>query len=305
MNKINFSLAELKAFLATARIGTFTDTSAQLNISQSALSRRISLIERAVGTPLFDRFANGVRLTEAGQELLPHAQAALAALQDGTDAVQGVIHGQHDNVTLAAIGALCNATVIEAFREFRDEFPQTELSLSFHAGTSDEVSDMVLRGDVSFGLRYRMDSDPRLKCDVMGTERMLIVCSPRHSLAARTTVTPAEIAEETWIAFPVRAGATDAEFRRRLSWYGLASSRAVMLMDSTAGQKRLIEANFGIGLLPQGHVREALQAGTLHALDVTGMRTQVPVTLVQRHGSLASDASTRIAALLTQRFGSP
>src|SRR5882757_3746458 len=130
---MNINLPEIRAFVAVVRCGTFTAASAHLNITQPALSRRIQLIEQALGAPLFERFPGGPRLTETGREFLPHAEAALTALEEGVEAIGGMVRGGRGRVALAALGALCNAAVVEALRKFRDDTPGAELALSFHA----------------------------------------------------------------------------------------------------------------------------------------------------------------------------
>jgi DNA-binding transcriptional LysR family regulator len=295
--KIN--VPELRAFVAVVRSGTFTAASARLNITQPALSRRVQLIEQALGSPLFERFPAGPRLTETGREFLPHAEAALTALEEGVEAVDGMLRGDRGRVAFAALGALCNGTVVQALGKFREETPGAELSLSFHASTSEELSDLVLQGATMWGLRFRMD--PRLHCEEIGHETMRIVCSPQHPLAKAHSVSVARLAEEIWIAFPLGVGHASPEFWARLANYGLEGSR-VMLIDSTAAQKRLIEANFGVGLMPQGSVEEELRTGQLKALDVVGMQASVPVVLVRRHGAYVSKMAHALAQRLTEAF---
>ena len=86
----------LRAFLVVGRAGNVTQAAAELFVSQPALSGRISRLERAVGTRLFERRQGGVRFTEAGRAFAPYAEQVLAALDRGVgDAVaasrQGVL----------------------------------------------------------------------------------------------------------------------------------------------------------------------------------------------------------------------
>jgi DNA-binding transcriptional LysR family regulator len=296
---MNINLPELKAFVGVVRSGTFTAASANLNITQPALSRRIQLIEQALGTPLFERFPSGPRLTEAGRELLPHAEAVLTALDEGVEAVGSMVRGDRGRVAFAALGALCNSTVVEALRRFRDGAPAADLSLSFHASTSEEVSELVLQGQAMWGLRFRVD--PRLHCEVIAHETMIIVCSPENPLADARSVTSTRLAEENWIGFPLGGGHSSPEFWSRLSNYGLEGNR-VMLIDSTAAQKRLVEANFGIGLLPQGSVAEELRAGQLRLVNVSDMRSSVPVVLVRRKAAYINKAAASLEKHLVAAY---
>ena len=64
----------LKAFITVAEVGSFSDAADRLYLTQSAISKRIALLEQQIGKRLFDRIARQVSLTEAGNELLPRAR---------------------------------------------------------------------------------------------------------------------------------------------------------------------------------------------------------------------------------------
>src|SRR5881628_1072563 len=81
---------QVETFVAIIRRGGFTRAASSLHLSQPAVSRRLDLLERELGRPLFDRTRGGARLTEAGQAFLPHAEALLASMRDGVEAVQAL-----------------------------------------------------------------------------------------------------------------------------------------------------------------------------------------------------------------------
>jgi len=82
-------LEEIRTFVAIAELGSFTGAGRRLHRSQPAISRRLALLEQALAAPLIERIRGRAQLTAAGQAFLPHAEAALAALQDGQEAVHG------------------------------------------------------------------------------------------------------------------------------------------------------------------------------------------------------------------------
>src|SRR5262249_16040118 len=81
---------------------------------------------------------------------------------------------------------------------------------------------------------------------------------------------------------------------------GLGNAEIVAI-DSLTAQKRLVEAGFGLDLLPSSSVEEELRAGTLHALPIAAMRLEVPVVLVHRRRGHLSGAARALMALLTER----
>ena len=84
------TLQQVRCFLATVRAGSFTGASDLLEVSQPAVAEQIRNLERALGTDLFVRTGRGVRLSAAGSAFAEHAPAALQALEDAVDTVDGV-----------------------------------------------------------------------------------------------------------------------------------------------------------------------------------------------------------------------
>ncbi len=83
------TLAELEAFVATARDGTTTAAAMALGLSQSAVSRAVATLEGRLGLPLFHRIRKRLTLTAAGRAYLPQAEAVLADLDRGARDVMG------------------------------------------------------------------------------------------------------------------------------------------------------------------------------------------------------------------------
>ena len=86
----HMSLHDLETFVSIAQLGGVTRAAGKLHRSQPAITRRINLLEGQLGAPLFERGRGGAMLTEAGRTFLPYAQAVLAAVKDGTQAVQAL-----------------------------------------------------------------------------------------------------------------------------------------------------------------------------------------------------------------------
>ena len=90
-------LRQLSYFVAVAEEGQFTRAAARVSVAQPAISAQIRRLERELGEPLFHRDQRAVSLTVAGEALLPHARAALAAADRGRDTIaslRGLLHGR-------------------------------------------------------------------------------------------------------------------------------------------------------------------------------------------------------------------
>jgi len=290
---------QIEAFVAIVRGGGFTRAAAALHLSQPAVSRRLSLLERELGAPLFERLGNRVLLTEAGKAFLPHAEALLASMRDGIDAVRALGGTDRGSITLALVGTLASTTLTEALRVFREKHPDVRLLL--RTALSREVSALVRRGDATLGLRYGADPDPDLVSVPIHDEPRIVVCSPRHRLARARSVGPRALAGDAWIGFPPRTEQPEepsgTSLRERLAACGLGGAE-IIAVDSLTAQKRMVEAGFGLAVLPESAVDEELRAGTLCVLSVAPMRVTIPVVLVHRRRAYLSGSARSLMTLL-------
>src|SRR5579871_5024226 len=106
----------IRTFLTIAELGGFTRAGRRLHRSQPAISRRLGLLEQELGAPLFERLRGRARLTEAGRTFLPHAEAALASIKDGQEAVRGLQAGIEGTVSLALVGTLADTQIVGALQ---------------------------------------------------------------------------------------------------------------------------------------------------------------------------------------------
>jgi DNA-binding transcriptional LysR family regulator len=120
-------------------------------------------------------------------------------------------------------------------------------------------------------------------------------------------VAPTTVSRERWLAFPPRLTAArephTATLAERLAANGLTASE-VIHVDSLTAQKRMVEAGFGLALLPESAVVEELRARTLCRLRIPRMRAMVPVALLHRRRAFQSSATRKLAALLSESLHS-
>ncbi|HSV82869.1 MAG TPA: LysR family transcriptional regulator [Ramlibacter sp.] len=298
---MDINIPELKAFVAAARFGNFTRAAESLHISQPALSRRIGMVEHALGAPVFDRAGGRAQLTDVGEAFLQHAVAVLASLQDAVEAAQAVRRGDRGQLVVAIANSLLRPGVVARLDQFRQARPGIELVL--HTGISAEVSTLVLTGDAALGVRFRPDPHTSLETRIVGKDDLLVVCAPDHPLASATSVTKAQLARETWIGYSGPAVDPGGGLQKALARHGIFDAR-VMVIEGLDERKRLVAANFGIGMFPAGNVATELDAGTLRALKVPAFKVVVPFALIRRKGAQLGAAARQLEELLAVAFKS-
>lgn len=284
------------------RAGGFSAAAEALGRSQPAISRRIALLEAELGGPVFERTAAGVRLSTLGKTLLPHAERALAAIEDGQAAVRDLRERHAGPLTLAVVGTLAGPSLTRVLRRFGAQAPGARLEV--RTATSAQVSDLVATGAASVGVRYFADRSDALDCHPMPPEPLAVTCAPEHPLAGRRIKRLTELGAERWLAFPRRneSGEAVAETLFALFLTRGVSDLQWSAIDSLTAQKRMVEAGIGIALLPRSAVDEELRAASLAVIDVADLDAANPVFAVSRRGGYLSRAARLLLDILTRQL---
>src|SRR6266511_5949953 len=175
-------LAQVEGFLEVARRGSVSRAAEALFITQPTLTARLQGLERELGTPLFLRTPNGMRLTDAGRAWIPFAERALRALVDGRDALEQVMTASAGHLMIAAAPAVSTYVLPELLERFVNAHPRVEVSV--RTGHSEDVVELVLRDEVQIGLG-RAIRHPDLELRPFHNEDLVLVCAPGHSFAKR------------------------------------------------------------------------------------------------------------------------
>jgi DNA-binding transcriptional LysR family regulator len=295
---------ELQTFVSISQLGGVSRAASHLHRSQPAITRRVKLLEDQLGVPLLERGPGGSVLTEAGRTFLPYAEAALAALKDGEQAVQALQGADHGVVSLAIVGTLTGTTIVEQLRRFSARHRKSRLLL--RTANSFEVSDLVRRGEVSLGLRYFADLSPELVSQQISEEKVVVTCSAQHGFAGKRVRDPQQLRSDQWLALPMtRHRGSFAHLLARQLASAHLDDAPMMVIDSLSAQKRLIEAGIGIALLPESAIQEELRLGTLRTIDVPRLQTTVPVHVLHRKSGYLTGAARTLLSIISNVTARP
>lgn len=189
----------LKTFVAVAELGSFTAAASAGGYTQSAVSRQIAALEDACGVELFARGSRGVRLTPAGEYLIPHARALLERYADTARALDGLRRLDAGVLRLGAFPTANAALVPRALARFHAGHPGVALRL--REGTTERLLPLLESGDLDVAV-VSTHKAPALDADdlVHVLDDPLLIALPRgHRLARRRRIPMADLAGETWI----------------------------------------------------------------------------------------------------------
>ena len=288
----------LDTFLTVHRKGGVSNAARALHRSQPAISRRIALLERELGVPLFERVAGRTRLSDAGRVMVPYAERAVAAAQDAENAIRALKRQNAGPVSLAVVGTLAGGRLSEILKRFAREHPGVDIKLQ--TATSAEVSDLVRRGEAAIGLRYDIDRLRDLDYERLASEQLQVVCALDHPLAGKRVARLADLRGERWIAFPEIPGRREiaaAHVFALFLTHGLGEV-AWTPVDSLTAQNRLVEAGLGIALLSQTHAAEELRFRSIATIRVGDLAARQDIVAVTRRGGFLSAASQRLLEII-------
>ena len=288
-------LRHLRYFEAVARHSHVTRAAAELHIAQPALSKQISQLEQELGVALFDRVGRNVRLTEAGEALLPHARAAMTQVEAARAEMAeriGLRRGRASIGTPPTVGTQLLPTVLAAFNK---RYPGIELRL--HEAGVQTLLDLLETGLTDVAVVTLPVEDEHLTVVPLFTEEMVIAVWKDHPLANRTTVQIGDLKDEPWVLSPENYELREATLNA-CQTAGF-SPRVVLDGGETDTLLRFVVAGIGVALVPRLAVQNT---SDLVALPVSDQKLQRSLGLVWRGDRAASPAARAMREFLVEEL---
>lgn len=259
-----------RTFVTVCRAGSLSAAAAELNHTQSAVSRQIAGLERQLGVPLMERHARGVRPTPAGEVFRRHALATLNEADRAVRAARDAHEGPGDRpLAIGATPSLAAGVVPEAVRGLLRRTGPVRWSLL--PALSAQLHGRVVAGDLDIAVVTDappgLPADPRVALRFLGLDEMVVVLPAGHPLAGHGPVRIGELADEIW--------AEDNDGSAALLRLHAARAGVVARVDLAAadlpGKLALVATGHAVALIP------GLLTGALRA-DVTTVRLVEPPT---------------------------
>jgi DNA-binding transcriptional LysR family regulator len=206
------TLTQLRAFLVIAASGSFSAAAVELGMAQPSVSELVKRMEATYGVLLFHRSSRGLRLTAAGEALLPHARQAVESADAADHALRDVTSLRGG---VATFGLLRNANYYYLSRlleRFHTRYPDVRLRVI--GLNSVEVADAVAAGDLEAGLVVLPIDGNDLQVTPLRRDEVLYASAdPEHT---RHPVTIEELAAAKLILYDAHYGWRDPT-RRQLA----------------------------------------------------------------------------------------
>ncbi len=263
-------LNALRAFEAAARLGSFVAAAAELGVSAAAVSQLVRRLEEYLDTPLFQRLARGLTLTEQGRDYLPELSAGFDLLGESTARLRT---RRADGVlTVTALAAFANGWLLPRLHRFRERAPRVDVVLR----TSRELLDFR-RDAIDLAIRLAPAAGRGLHAELLCAEELFPVASPQLFGGGRMPDTLAAVAN-----YPLLHDVDARPEQPWLGWRGwferaglppTPASRGLQFTDSIVLIGAAV-AGLGIAIGRAPHVAPLLARGQL--VRVTQETWQAP-----------------------------
>lgn len=267
-------LRQLEIVRVVAEKGSFTAAARALNVSQSAVSRQILLLEEDLGEPLFLRLGRKVRLTSAGTTLLDLSRRVLTDVRETTASIVEQHAQLGGTLHLGGGMTVCLHVFPPLLKDLRRRHPKLDVKLT--TGATPMLLERLRSGALDVGLlTLPLEATDLVQVPVM-REELLVVMPPSHKLARLRRVQPSDLVSQRWVLF--ERGSSTRRVIDEMMQREAVRPRIVLETDNAEILKALTAIGLGLTILPYQAVAPEARAGTLRVRRIEG------VTLVRETG---------------------
>lgn len=255
-NLARFDLVSIRLAVACAQQGSLTVAAQQAHLALAAASRRIRDLESAVGEPLFERHARGVRPTAAGRVFAKHGLALLQSLEQMGAELADLRQGVARHVRLCSSTAAISQFLPPLLAAYSRQQPQVRVDLEEQV--SEAVVAALREGRCDLGVFVEGPDTAGLSPVPFRRDELVVVLPARHRLAGKQPLPFAQALDEDWISLN-----TGAAMLQKQQQAALAANRPLRLrmqVRSFDAVCHLVASGLGLAVLPKGAALPIVQA---------------------------------------------
>jgi DNA-binding transcriptional LysR family regulator len=259
-------LRQLEILQAIADTGSFTACGRKLNVSQSAISRQILLLEEELGEPLFLRVGRRVRMTAAAESLVKLGQRVFQDVRDTVGAITDRAGDLTGMLRLSGGMTVCLYVFPPLLKHLHRVHPHLDVRLT--VATAGRSVEEIRAGRIDAGLLTLPVEESDLVTEPVLREELLLVATPTHALSRRRRVAPRDLDGQPFILFEVGSGT-----RKVIDhFFATENIDPTIVMDTENVEiiKAMVKTGLGIGIVPYQAVAREVRAGQLFCSRIEG-----------------------------------
>lgn len=237
----------LKVFLTVAAQRSFSQAAEQLHLTQPAVSKRISRLEQALDTMLFDRVGHNIQLSNAGRVLEEQAKNILQTIQFTQQTISNLKGEAGGPLQIATGHHIGMYRLPKVWRELQRCFPAIDLNIQFM--DSEEAYHGILEGEIETAVLTLPEvPHQNIVTYPIWEDHLSIFCSKSSQLVKNTTLTLSQLGDEP-VVLPNKSTFTRIKIEHFFKQHGVELAK-VKTGDYLETIKILVECNMGWSVLP-------------------------------------------------------
>lgn len=252
----------LQVFYTVAKQLSFTKAADILFMTQPAVTFQVKQLEEHFNTRLFERSHGKITLTPAGDLVLSYAERILgmsAEMETRVGEITGAVSG---SLLVGASTTIAEFMLPRILGEFKSRYPQVQARLT--VANSETIENRVADHALDIGLIESPSHLLSLHTEVCCEDELVMICSPKHSLAGNASVAPQQLAELPYVSREPGSGTrefADQYFKRA----GIAPEdlNIVLELGSPEALKGVVETGLGYGIVSRATAVKEQKLGTL------------------------------------------
>ena len=287
---------EIRYALSVAKERSFTKAAARLNISQSAVSEQVRLLEQEIGFALFRRTSRGIELTEQGRTFLYEAERVVGDVLSLSDTARRLRGAPSDTLTIGLGSGMAQMFMPRLFGGLKKILPGVRLEIL--TAPTRTIFDDLHEERLDAGIAIESDSDrvpAGLVFDRLTDAEMALIVHPKHPLArSRQPVDVGKLMAEPIVMSELTVGYGQVV----LSLFADLGIRPNVLAvaDNIETMKVIVQSGTGIAIVPRRSADNEAALGVLKVLRIAPVRT-VALSLFRRRQPLSRRKEGYLAAL--------
>lgn len=287
----------LRTFFAVARSRSVTRAAEKIHLAQSSVSDQIQSLEAELGTSLFTRSKQGLKLTPAGETLKSYAEEILVLMDEARAAVEARAGHMAGPVTIGALETIATAKLPRWLSGFQNDHPDIELRLKVTG--SGELLRGLEDGDIDVVFCFdKGDPDERFSKRTVSVEPMVLIAPPRwQPILAESGLTA--VVSESFVATEVGC-VYRRLFDNAFAEAGIAPPKLATEVGSIGAIARLVAAGVGLALVPRLAVADALDRSEI--MEVPWPAPAASLVMIWRRRRVQPPALKLLLAAASDNF---
>ncbi len=272
-------LPALRIFLEAGKVLNFTEAARTLNLSQPAVSMQIKALEDYLQVDLFKRNAPGLRLTSAGQALMPLAEQIVSLTITAENMIRATASDVIGDLVIACSATAGKYVLPHLLARFKQLYPDVSIAIRIVDRTT--MLEGITTGAYDLGVASLRVPGDDLCYTPFFTDHLSLIAAATHPWARRDLVQPSELLTEEFICREPDS-ACRSVVARGLEPLGvdIRDFRIVMEVGSAEALAMAVEHGMGIGFASLLAAVPRLALGHLVLIHVEGLTLQNPIELV-------------------------